>query len=70
MESIGMALFIKFSFEGREFVHDFHKKCLIFPSTFSVQMLFQKVFCAAKIAGLTVSRAVVSMRDLYPDFTK
>ena len=55
MESIGIALFIKFSFEGREFVHDFHKKCLIFPGTFSFQMLFQKVFYAAKIAGLTVS---------------
>ena len=39
-----MVLFSRFSLVGREFVYDFHRKCLIFPRVFSFQMPFQNHF--------------------------
>ena len=40
--------FIKLSFVGKEFVHAFQMKCLIFPGTLILQMLFQKAFSTSE----------------------
>ena len=65
-----MVFFKRFSIVGNEFVQDLQRKCLIFPGTFKLQILFQKTLAAPTESGSCSPACWSSQRYLYPVFTE